>query len=448
MKKEENHRELVPKRRFPGFRDAEEWSSKPMGEIYSYKGNNSLSRDKLNYENGSIRNIHYGDIHTKFSSLFDITKEFVPYVNASEQIASFKAENYCIEGDMIFADASEDLADIGKCIELINLNGERVVSGLHTILARQTSALLILSFGGHLFKSYAIRKQIQKESQGAKVLGLSGSRLARITIPFPHDKNEQRKIADCLTSLDDLIRLEAEKLDFIKAHKKGLMQQLFPAELEKLPRLRFPEFLDANEWDEKVLGPMTTKIGSGITPTGGDKNYKTEGRPFVRSQNVGWGELILNDIAFIDESTHKSFDSTEIRTNDVLLNITGASIGRSAIADSRIAGGNVNQHVCIIRTKPDELNHALLNQFFISERGQKQIDSFQAGGNRQGLNFAQIRSFFIPLPPTETEQKAVADCLSSLDELIASQAQKLDTLKTHKKGLMQQLFPQVGESVA
>ena len=268
-------------------------------------------------------------------------------------------------------------------------------------------------------------------------------------VAYPDRKSgEQQKIADCLASLDELLTLEAQKLDTLKTHKKGLMQQLFPAESETLPKLRFPEFRDAREWEERELGPLTTKVGSGITPTGGDKNYKTKGRPFVRSQNVGWGELILNDVAFIGEETHQSFNSTEIKVSDVLLNITGASIGRSAVADSRIAGGNVNQHVCIIRAKQDELNPALLNHFLISERGQKQIDSFQAGGNRQGLNFAQIRSFNIPLPPTESEQCRIADCLASLDDLITAQAQKLASLKTHKKGLMQQLFPALDEVAA
>ena len=214
-----------------------------------------------------------------------------------------------------------------------------------------------------------------------------------------------------------------------------------------VPVLRFSEFLDAGEWKGLELGPLTTKVGSGITPTGGDKNYKSEGRPFVRSQNVGWDELILDDVAFIDEEIHQSFDSTEIKVSDVLLNITGASIGRSAVADSRITGGNVNQHVCIIRTKQDELNPVLLNHFLISERGQKQIDSFQAGGNRQGLNFAQIRSFKIPLPPTTNEQRKICDCLTSIGELITTQTRKLDALKIHKKGLMQQLFPVKGETV-
>lgn len=214
-----------------------------------------------------------------------------------------------------------------------------------------------------------------------------------------------------------------------------------------VPKLRFPEFQGAGEWEESTLGTKTTKIGSGITPRGGDKNYTSKGRPFIRSQNVGWGVLILDGIVFIDESTHATFISTEIQDNDVLLNITGASIGRSALADTRVRGGNVNQHVCIIRTKKDQLNPKFTNQYLISQYGQKQIDSFQAGGNRQGLNFFQIRSIVITLPPKIQEQQKIADCLTSLDELITAHSQKLDLLKEHKKGLMQQLFPKEGETV-
>ena len=163
----------------------------------------------------------------------------------------------------------------------------------------------------------------------------------------------------------------------------------------------------------------------------------------MRSQNVGWGELLLENMAFIDEKTHSSFSATEIKILDVLLNITGASIGRSAVADERIVGGNVNQHVCIIRVKAAELNPLYLNQYLSSPIGQGQIDSFQAGGNRQGLNFAQIRSFSIPLPPNVSEQQRIANCLTSLDNLITFQTLALEALKTHKKGLMQQLFPLV-----
>ncbi|MCA1962703.1 MAG: restriction endonuclease subunit S [Prosthecobacter sp.] len=219
--------ETVPRLRFPEFQGKGVWIPVPMGEVYSFKGNNTLSRDKLNYVAGSVKNIHYGDIHTKFSTHFDITREMVPYINESE-LSVVRDVNLCAEGDMIFADASEDLEDIGKSIEIVHLNHERMVSGLHTILARPTGSRIALRFGGHLFKSPLIRTQIQKEAQGAKVLGISASRMQNIYLSLPHDKSEQSRIADCLSSLDELIAVQAKKVDALKTLKKGLMQQLFP----------------------------------------------------------------------------------------------------------------------------------------------------------------------------------------------------------------------------
>jgi len=193
------------------------------------------------------------------------------------------------------------------------------------------------------------------------------------------------------------------------------------------------------DWDVDYIGEKTTKVGSGITPTGGRKVYKREGHPFLRSQNVGWGNLFLDDIAFIDDSTHETFRATEIETDDVFLNITGASIGRSAVADERVTGGNVNQHVCIIRTNRDQLHPRFLNLFLLSSAGQRQIDSFQAGGNRQGLNFGQIRSIQIPLPSLP-EQRAIAAVLSDVDALIAALDRLIAKKRAIKQGVMQQLL--------
>lgn len=174
------------------------------------------------------------------------------------------------------------------------------------------------------------------------------------------------------------------------------------------------------EWAVVTLGELTFKVGSGITPTGGNKVYQNSGRPFVRSQNVGWGTLLLDDIAYISEEIHSTFTSSEIKENDVLLNITGASIGRSAMADLSITNGNVNQHVCIIRPNNKLLNPNYLCSFLLSANGQDLIDSFQTGGNRQGLNFEQIKSFIIPLPPL-AEQQAIADTLGAVDALLREQ---------------------------
>jgi type I restriction enzyme, S subunit len=194
-----------------------------------------------------------------------------------------------------------------------------------------------------------------------------------------------------------------------------------------------------SEWDVKSLKQLTKKIGSGITPSGGEKVYQKAGRPFLRSQNVGWGILLLKDVVFIDENTHSSFLSTELIENDVLLNITGASIGRCAIATKQVIGGNVNQHVCIIRSEKDLLLPNFLNAFILSTIGQNLIDSFQAGGNRQGLNFEQIRSFKIPLPPLP-EQRAIAQVLSTADAAIHTTEKLIAQKELRKKWLMQQLL--------
>ena len=193
------------------------------------------------------------------------------------------------------------------------------------------------------------------------------------------------------------------------------------------------------EWNAGYLDNEVVKVGSGITPNGGERVYQSEGRPFLRSQNVGWGSLLLDDIAYISDEIHETFKTTEIEANDVFLNITGASIGRSAIADTRVVSGNVNQHVCIIRVKKECLNPRFLNYFLLSSIGQQQIDSFQAGGNRQGLNFGQIRSFLLPLPPLP-EQRAIATALSDMDALLAAQDQLIAKKYDIKQAVMQQLL--------
>lgn len=164
-----------------------------MGGLYSFMRNNSLSRDKLNYESGGAKNIHYGDIHTKFPALFDITKEYVPYVNSTEKIPDAESEDYCVEGDLIFADASEDTNDVGKSMEIVRLGGEQLLSGQHTILARRKDDTLVAGFDGHLFRSGLIRSRIEKEAQGTKVYQISSSRLGGIDITFPGNKVEQKR---------------------------------------------------------------------------------------------------------------------------------------------------------------------------------------------------------------------------------------------------------------
>ena len=146
----------------------------------------------------------------------------------------------------------------------------------------------------------------------------------------------------------------------------------------------------------------------------------------------------LNDIAYIDEETHKKQLNTALEQNDVLLNITGASIGRCAIVNEMIVNGNVNQHVCIIRSN-GAVDSEFLCNYLLSNYGQKQIDSFQAGGNRQGLNFEQIKSIRISIP-TLDEQKHIAKLLCAINQRIETQNKIIEDLKKLRSAIAEKLF--------
>jgi type I restriction enzyme S subunit len=203
-----------------------DWEEKKYNKIYSFYTTNSFSRDKLNYEKGLIKNIHYGDIHTKFSMLFDIENENVPFINEEINLDNIKKENYCQEGDLVIADASEDYNDIGKSIEIINLNNKATISGLHTFLARPNKYNMYIGFSGYLMQTWKVRKQIMTIAQGTKVLSLSTTRLGEVKLNIPSLK-EQQKIATYLSAIDDKIENVQTQIEKTQAFKKGLLQQMF-----------------------------------------------------------------------------------------------------------------------------------------------------------------------------------------------------------------------------
>ena len=238
----DNPSPFMPKLRFPEFRDDPTWSAPQFTDLYGFKRTNTLPRDKLNYETGTIRNIHYGDIHTKFKPLFRVGDEYVPYINPDASANGFDDDAFCEEGDIVLADASEDLDDVGKAIEVVSLDGERVVAGTHTILATRRGSVPVIGFGGQLFQTAAVRTGIKKEAQGAKVYGISAKRISAVPVPIPPTVTEQQKIAECLGSLDDLIVAEGRKLDALRQHKQGLMQDSFPSPVKPFPGCDFRSF--------------------------------------------------------------------------------------------------------------------------------------------------------------------------------------------------------------
>lgn len=205
-------------------------------------------------------------------------------------------------------------------------------------------------------------------------------------------------------------------------------------EVKYVPKLRFEGF--SGEWGLKKFGSVCEKIGSGSTPKGGAEVYQKTGIPFIRSQNVVDSGLVLDNTC-ISEKINNKMKGSIVEPNDILLNITGGSIGRTCVVPMDFKIGNVNQHVCIIRLAKH--SSKFIQSFLTSFKGQKLIFQGQTGSGREGLNFQSIRAFKINLP-TLPEQEKIANFLTAVDAKISNLSEEKSLLEQYKKGAMQQLF--------
>jgi type I restriction enzyme S subunit len=230
-----------------------------------------------------------------------------------------------------------------------------------------------------------------------------------LLVPVPKP-DEQQKIADCLSSLDDLITAENQKLELLKTHKKGLMQNLFPADGETVPKLRFKEFENSDEWKDKTLGSICSSIASG-------KDASSEDGKFVLYGSTG----------IIGKTNSKTYDGSYI-----LVARVGANAGLLTKASGSF--GVTDNTLVIQLLNPEKLDFI----YYLLE--QVNLNKLVFGSGQPLITGSQLKSLSIYEPEPQEQQK-VADCLSSLNEQIKTQNQKIETLKLHKKGLMQNLFP-------
>ena len=205
-----------------------------------------------------------------------------------------------------------------------------------------------------------------------------------------------------------------------------------------IPQLRFPEF--QGEWEKKKLGEVAEKVNSGKTPLGGESVYTEDGILFIRSQNVNGDKLSLENSTYISEEINNTMKNSIVRANDILLNITGASLGRSCVVPNDFKIGNVNQHVCIIRLNKETCPR-FVQPILSSNKGQNIFISLQTGSGREGLNFESIKGIELYFPAFP-EQAKIASFLTAVDEKIQSLKKKHHLLEQYKKGVMQKLFSQ------
>ena len=407
---------LVPKLRFPEFRDAGEWEQKTLREL-------AKRITQKNKETEVTRVL----TNSAVDGIVDQRDYFDKDIANQNNLGGYFIVD---KGDYVYNPRISNVAPVGPISK--NKVGKGVMSPLYTVFRFKNSNN---GFYEQYFKS-------THWYQYLRIVSNSGARHDRMSItnddfeemPLPAlSADEQQKIANCLSSIDDLITAHSQKHDTLKDHKKGLMQQLFPAEGKTVPKLRFPEFRDAGEWEDKPLGEVATfSKGKGISKS----DVAIDGKqPCIR-----YGELYtLYNETIENVSSHTNISANNLvlsKENDVIIPASGETqediATASCVINSGIAlGGDLN----IIRSK---MNGVFLS-YYLNSAKKKSIAKLSQGISVVHLYSSQLERLDINIPDLPEQQK-IADCLSSIDNLITSQAKKIESLKDHKKGLMHQLF--------
>jgi type I restriction enzyme S subunit len=412
----------VPKLRFPEFHSAP-WKIVPLKELAdrSKTKNRDEKIDRVLTNSAEFGVLDQRDFFDK-----DIATQG-------------KLENYVVvaPGDYVYNPRISATAPVGPISK--NNIGTGVMSPLYTVFRFRNPEN---DFYQHYFRTTGWHTYMrQASSTGARHdrMAIGSDAFMAMPLPVTQSPAEQQKIALCLSSVDELMVAQGRKLDALKSHKKGLMQELFPSEGEAQPRLRFPEFQNAGAWELKRVD----ELGNVLAGKALAVNAPGPLRPYLRTKNVLDGSIALSDVLTMP-MTDAEFSRFEILDGDILLN-EGQSlelVGRASIYRGEFGGRCAMQNQLLrFRSFP-----STCPEFAAQVFRKCQKDGTFAGISTKTTSVAHLGSSrFSALeliwPTTLHEQQRIASCLSSLDALITTETQKLEALKTHKKGLMQQLFP-------
>ncbi len=390
----------VPRLRFPEFQD--DWAVKQLGELGKLSGGGTPDKSVAEYWQGDIPWISSSDIYENDIYTISVTR----FIN--EKSISESATKIVPKGSVLFVSrvgtGKLAITDIDVCTSQDFTN----------FLAKKIYNYFI----GYFF--IANKSALISLGQGTSIKGFSKGDLEKFEVSFPSPL-EQQKIVDCLSSIDELITAQTQKLNTLKTHKKGLMQQLFPAEGETLPKLRFPEFEDAPVWDIKQLKCICNmQAGKFISASAIYEQNKEGFYPCYGGNGLR---------GYTKTYTHSG--------RYPLIGRQGALCGNVKLGAGQF---HATEHAVVATPQ----HNTDVNWLFY-ELDLLNLNRYATGQAQPGLSVDVLEKIPFAVPITEREQQKIAECLSSIDDLITAQTQKLDTLKTHKKALMQQLFPTIEE---
>jgi len=425
-KKEDSVAGLVPKLRFPEFRNLRGWGSTALKTIADPVTLRAVEGDphivlSLSAEHGIV-----------------LQSDFF-----GKKIAGDNSARYLkiVRNDFVYNDRTTKASTFGT-IKRLSMHSEGIVSPIYKCFRFNGGEIPL--FWEHYFASGnhdAALHSLVNEGARAGRFNISITQFLSTVACHPTPQ-EQHKIADCLSSLDELIAAQARKVEALKKHKKGLMQQLFPRDGETQPRWRFPEFQDAGEWVSDSLGNLF-ETTSGGTPSRTEKTYWNGDIPWITTSLVDF-RVITSAEEFVTAEGLKNSSAKLFPKGTVLMALYGQGKTRGQVALLGIQAATNQACAAILPFKDIDPYFVFLN---LAGR-YEEIREMSNSGGQENLSQGLIREIQFTFPQDDAEQRKVTSCLTSLDDLITAESKRLDALKTHKRALMQQLFPSMQEAAA
>ena len=401
--------------RFPGFTD--EWKRVKVSDLLDFYSTNSLSWDMLNYEGGEILNLHYGLIHSGLPTLIDLKKDILPFVNETAKPKKF---TLCKEGDIAFADASEDTNDVAKAVEFINLDGQQVVGGLHTIHGRDNENKTVVGFKGYAFASSAFHNQIRRIAQGTKIYSVSSKSFDEVFIGIPN-KEEQTQIARLLHLIDERIATQNKIIDDLQSLIKGLIQYLVHDGIKNgsWQNIMLSEILtQRNELNTKYHPVHSVSVSAGVI-----NQVEYLGRSFSAKDTAHYHVVNHGDIVYTKSPTGNQ--PYGIIKQSHCMNPAAVSPLYGVYEPVSFEVGNILHYYFL---NPLNTNNYLLP---LIQKGAK---------NTINISNQRFLENSIPFPTNNAEICCVSKMLSSIDSKIKLENKTLDTFIKQKRYLLNMLF--------
>ena len=437
----------IPAIRFKGFSDT--WEQRKFDEVFDCTvPNNTLSRAELSYDEGTVLNVHYGDVLIKYGSVLDVQKDDIPRIpyRCREDFNGALLQ----DGDVIIADTAED-ETTGKACEIGNLQGRAIVSGLHTMVCRPRHRMA-LGYLGHYLNSNAYHHQLLPLMQGIKVLSLSRSNIQKTSVSYPTVEKEQQLIANYFSQLDNLITLHQRKCDKLTNVKKSMLEKMFPQNGSNVPEIRFKGFTEA--WEQRKFDEVFDCTVPNNTLSRAELSYD-EGTVL----NVHYGDVLIkygsvldvqkDDIPRIPYRCREDFNGALLQDGDVIIadtaedETTGKACEIGNLQGRAIVSG---LHTMVCRPR-HRMALGYLGHYLNSNAYHHQLLPLMQGIKVLSLSRSNIQKTSVSYPTVEKEQQLIANYFSQLDNLITLHQRKCDKLTNVKKSMLEKMFPQNGSNV-